>query len=57
MRKPSLILAGVAVALAGATAVAAAERAHDHVLTVMLPDGSVEHVRYSGDVAPRIVVR
>lgn len=56
MRKSSLILAGVAVALA-ATAVTAAERANQHVLTVLLPDGSVEHVRYIGDVAPHIVVR
>ena len=55
MRKPALILAGAAVALAAAT-VAAAERADEHVMTVRLPDGSVGHVRYTGDVAPHIVV-
>jgi hypothetical protein len=56
MRKSALILAGTAIALA-ATAVTAAERAHEHIMTVLLPDGSIEHVRYSGDVAPHIVVR
>lgn len=55
MRKSSILLAGVVAALAGATAVVAAERAH--VMTVLLPDGSVAHVRYTGDVAPRIVVQ
>jgi hypothetical protein len=57
MRKSSLILAGAAVALAGATAVTAAACGNEHVLTVRLPDGSVEHVRYTGDVAPRIVLQ
>jgi hypothetical protein len=57
MRTSALILTGVAVALAGATAVAAAERVREHVMTVLLPDGSVEHVRYTGDVAPQVLVR
>ena len=56
MRKSALILAAAA-ALAAATIAAAAERAHEHVMTVLLPDGSVEHVRYTGDVAPHVVAR
>jgi hypothetical protein len=51
-----MLLASLATALAGVTAVAAAERQPVHVLTVSLPDGSVEHIRYTGDVAPRIVI-
>ncbi|WP_019834090.1 hypothetical protein [Sphingomonas sp. PR090111-T3T-6A] len=55
--KRLLMFTGVAVALAGVTAVAAAERVPVHVMTVQLPDGSVEQIHYTGNVAPRIVVR
>jgi hypothetical protein len=48
---------GVAVALAGVTAVAAAEHTPVHVMTVHLPDGSVEKIHYTGTIAPRILVR
>jgi hypothetical protein len=47
------ILAGVAALAAAGTAVAASER--QHVLHLTLPDGSVEHIRYSGDVPPPVV--
>lgn len=47
---------GLAVALAGVTAVAAAERQSVHVMTVDLPGGGVEQIRYTGDVAPRVLV-
>lgn len=56
------LLAGVAaVACLGVAALAASPKsqaptAQDHVLTVRLPDGSVEQIRYSGDVAPKVVV-
>ncbi len=50
----SLLFAGAAVALAGVTAVTAAER--QHVMTVRLPDGSLEQIRYSGDVAPKVAL-
>jgi hypothetical protein len=47
-----IALAGVGtVALAGSAL--AAERAM-HVMNVNLPDGSVAHVRYFGDVAPKV---
>jgi hypothetical protein len=44
---PTMLLAGVAsVALASTVAA--------HTLTVQLPDGTVEHIDYAGDVAPRV---
>ena len=46
------IIAGVAsAALAGA-----ALAADDKVMLVALPDGSVQHIRYEGDVAPQVVL-
>lgn len=53
----SLALAGLATALAGVTAVSAAERQPVHVMTVQLPGGGIEQVRYTGDAPPRILVR
>ena len=55
--KSALALAGLAVAVVGVTAVSAAERAPVHVMLVHLPDGSVEQLRYTGDVAPRVIVQ
>ena len=55
MRKTiKLLVAGAgALALAGG-AIAAAD--NNHVLNVALPDGSVAHVHYVGNVAPKVVV-
>jgi hypothetical protein len=51
----SLLLAGVAaVGLAGA---ARAADPQTHVMTVQLPGGGVEQIRYSGNVAPQVVVQ
>jgi len=55
--KIPLILAGVATGLTAFTAVSAAERPSVHVMTVALPAGGVEQIRYTGDHPPRIVVR
>jgi hypothetical protein len=50
------IVAGVgALMLSGALSVAAAGPGM-HVMTVRLPGGAMEHIRYSGDVPPQIVV-
>lgn len=46
------ILAGAAVA--GLTAAGALAADNSHVLTLRLPDGSQEQIRYTGDVAPRV---
>ena len=55
MRKTiKLLVAGAgALALAGG-AIAAAD--NSHVLNVALPDGSVAHIHYVGNVAPKVVV-
>ena len=42
-----------AAAIAG-TAIAA--NSETHVMNVSLPDGSVAHVQYVGDVAPKVTV-
>jgi hypothetical protein len=52
---PKLLAAGVAAAaLAGVAAVA--QTRHVHVLTIRLPGGAVEQLRYSGDATPRVTV-
>lgn len=55
--KRTLVFAGIASALAGVTAVAAADRQPVHVMNVAMPDGQVEQIRYTGNVAPRILFR
>lgn len=50
---PVVVLGGIAAALAG-TAIAAAPKTH--VMNVPLADGSVAHVEYVGDVAPKVTV-
>jgi hypothetical protein len=50
-----IILAGGAALLALGTAAAAADKLH--TMNVALPDGSVAHIQYVGDVAPRVMVR
>jgi hypothetical protein len=51
-----LLIAGAAVLSLGGVAGSALARAVEtHVMTVQLPGGGVEQIRYSGDVAPEIV--
>ncbi|MDB5686541.1 MAG: hypothetical protein JWR77_1130 [Rhizorhabdus sp.] len=51
----NLLVAGAAsIALAGAAI--AANEARTHVLSIALPDGSIEQVHYSGDVPPKVVI-
>lgn len=53
----NLVIAGAAaLTLAGATALARAASSDTHVMTVQLPNGAVEQIRYTGDVAPQVVV-
>jgi hypothetical protein len=51
---PAIALAGVAAATLAGTAVAA--NRNSHVMNVSLPDGSVAHVEYTGDIAPKVTV-
>jgi hypothetical protein len=48
------IIAGVASAVLAGAAFAAHEKSK--MMLVALPDGTVEHIRYTGDVAPQVVV-
>lgn len=48
----TIVLAGVAVAGLAGLAFAAAPKLHE--MTVLAPDGAVAHIRYSGDVAPKV---
>ena len=53
----TLVMAGAAAAvLCGACGTAAAENAQSHVMTIRLPGGTIEEIRYTGNVAPRVVV-
>jgi hypothetical protein len=55
MRKISKFLIAGAGALAiGGVAIAASNP--NHVMNVVMPDGSVAHIHYVGDVAPKVVV-
>ncbi len=57
MRTLRTALLGVAtIGLIGAVAYAA-DAPQTHVLTIPLPGGGVEQIRYSGDVAPTVTVR
>lgn len=53
----TLVLAGAAaVVLCGACGAVAAENAQSHVMTIRLPSGAIEEIRYTGNIAPRVVV-
>ncbi len=50
--KRSVLVGAAAVAAIGLGGGAVAEILHRHVLTIRLPDGSVEQIRYVGDTPP-----
>nr|WP_294553837.1 hypothetical protein [uncultured Rhodopila sp.] len=53
----TVLLAGVAaLGLAGIAGLADAQTSNTHVMTVQLPNGAIEQIRYSGDVPPQIVL-
>lgn len=53
---PALLAGVAAIMLAGYAGLAEAKIPNNHVLTVRLPDGQVEQVRYVGDVPPTLIV-
>lgn len=54
----SVLLGGfAALALAGSTALAADKVTSLHAMTIRLPGGAIERIQYTGDVAPRVVIR
>jgi len=52
--RPALFAGAAAAALAGLAAGAAAQSPASHVVTIALPGGGFEEIRYAGNVAPRI---
>lgn len=52
----ALVAGAAAIVLAGYAGLAEAKAPETHVLAVRLPTGQVEQVRYSGDVAPTVVL-
>lgn len=51
-----LLAATATVAVAGFAGLAAAEIKNAHMLTVRLPDGSLERIQYAGDQPPKVSV-
>ncbi len=52
----NILLLGAAIGVVGAVAYAA-DAPKVHVLTIQLPGGGIEQIRYTGDVAPKVVFR
>ncbi|HEX3431073.1 MAG TPA: hypothetical protein VHT03_09310 [Rhizomicrobium sp.] len=53
----TVLLAGAAVVLLCAAGdIAAAKSPESHVMTIRLPGGGVEEIRYTGNVPPRVIV-
>jgi len=53
--KGKAVLALISTVALASAAVAAGAKEKFHNLMVALPDGSVQHIRYTGDVAPQVV--
>ena len=54
MLRTAALIGAAVLAAAGLAGASAGELARTHVLTVRLPDGSIEQIRYQGDQPPRI---
>lgn len=54
--RTSLLSGAAALLLSGASVGALAKGPQTHVMTVRLPGGDVEEIRYSGDVRPQVTV-
>jgi hypothetical protein len=52
----ALLTGTAAIILAGIAGMAKAQTRDVHVLTLRLPDGRVEQIRYSGDVPPTVIL-
>jgi hypothetical protein len=51
------VVIATAIGLLGVAGIAAAEIKNSHTMTVTLPDGSVEQIRYTGDRPPQVSMR
>jgi len=52
----ALLCGAAAILLAGYAGIAAAQTPETRVLTLRLPDGQVEQIRYIGDVPPTVIL-
>ena len=52
--RTAALIGAVVLAAAGLAGASAGELARTHILTVRLPDGSIEQIRYLGDRPPQI---
>jgi hypothetical protein len=52
----AVLTCAAAIALGGSAAMAEARRPEAHVLTLRLPDGQVEQIRYVGDAPPTVIL-
>ena len=52
--RTAALIGAVVLATAGLAGASAGELARTHILTVRLPDGSIEQIRYVGDLPPQI---
>ena len=52
--RTAALIGAVVLAAAGLAGASAGELARTHILTVRLPDGSIEQIRYVGDLPPQI---
>jgi hypothetical protein len=53
--RTSLLVGVAAVAIAGLSGMASAQSADTHVMTVQLPGGGTEEIRYTGNTPPQLV--
>ena len=52
----AVLTGAAAILLAGYVGAARAQSPETHVMTVRLPDGQLEQIRYTGNVAPTVIV-
>jgi len=51
----AVLLCAAAIVAAASVVPARADGAKTHIMTIQLPNGAVERIRYTGDVAPQVV--
>ncbi len=54
--RTALFAGAAAIVLAGLSGLAHAAPERSHVMTVPLPDGAIEQIRYTGDVPPQVIL-
>lgn len=52
----ALLTGAAAIILGGYAGLAEAKQPDTHTLSIQLPNGQIEHIRYSGDIPPAVIV-